>query len=183
MSCCCCSCCSCTLPQCNGCWATIQSHSGTSYRYNRRRKIIRALPIVEQGPSSYCGPVPCSAGPGIVPVGTKVYSCSGGGPGSAPVYGIDPETGKPIYAPPISAAPTCGPVGVASRQCGANPGPVPPVGTISPQACSPVLSPSGCGDAVVAPPPAKIKWGGLALFAGIIVLLWIFAGLSFRRFV
>ncbi len=130
---------------------------------------IGAPPIVEQGPPSYPGPVPISTW--TPPVGTKFSSCR---PIPQFILACDPTTGLPIYSPPVSAGPTACHVSTISAQSGDNPGPIPPVGTISPQAGSNVPSPWAA--------PKKSIWGGLALFAGIVIVLWIFAGVSLRRF-
>ncbi len=129
-------------------------------------------PIVEQGPRSYPGPVPISSW-SWGPVGIRAFSSCR----PIPQYHLacDPTTGKPVYSPPISAGPTACHVSTISAQSGDNPGPIPPVGIISPQAGSTVPSFSAA--------PKKSMWGAFALFAGIVILLWIFAGASLRRFV
>jgi len=129
--------------------------------------VYGAPAIAEQAPPSYPAVVPKSAAYPVV--GTRVTSQ----PPKPPirVVATNPITAKPVYETPVSAIPTGDRVSTISRQSGANPAPIPAVGTVSPQAC--------CG--APASGPVSSMWGGLALFAGIIIALWIFAGMSLRK--
>jgi hypothetical protein len=130
-------------------------------------------PVAEQAPPSYApqsAPIPVSARSPVL-VGTKVTSQ----PPKPPILMVaeNPITAKPVYETPVSAAPVNDRVPTTSAQSGSNPGPIPAVGIVSPQAGSPVVS-----SCTAAP---KNSWGGLALIAGILIALWIFAGISLRR--
>ena len=107
-----------------------------------------------------------------VPIGTRVTSQAPRPP--LRIVSESPTTGKPIYETPAAAAPVGDRVSTTSQQSGSNPGPVPPVGTVSPQAGSPVPVDSAA--------PSS-GFGGLWVFAAILVALWIFAGMSVRRLV
>ncbi len=126
--------------------------------------------IAEQGPGLYACDAPPLTAEGVV--GTRVVSYSS--LIAQRQVGVDPITGKPIYDPPVSAGPTADYVPTISAHSGDNPPPIPPVGTMSPRANRCVAG----SDAA----PKKSSWG-LAVFAGVIVLVWILAGASLRRFV
>ena len=136
------------------------------------------IPMVEQAPESYaCGPVPRSAGTSQL-VGTKVRSSSGTAYWifNRKIVASHPITGKPVFAPPQSSGPIGDQVPTISKQTGDHPAPIPPVGTVSPQAVK-------CVAPTNAAPAKQSNWSGVALFAGVIILLWIFAGASLRRYV
>lgn len=136
------------------------------------------LPMIsEQAPGIWCDArqAPLSSY-SDVPIGTRVVSCSGSVGIHAVQVSVNPVTRKPIYSTPISAGMHCGRVSTTSKQSGSNPSPIPPVGIISPKVnYSSVDSPSVA--------PSGSRWGGVALFAGAILLLWFLAGASIRRFV
>jgi len=124
--------------------------------------------MIEQAPHEVYDPP--NAASTMLPVGTKVVSGSD-------IYGVrpigtDPVTAKPVYETPTSAQPSCDRVSTTSKQSGESPAPTPPVGIISPQAGS-----SATGSCA-----APKSWSGLAIFAAVVIGLWILAGASLRRF-
>jgi hypothetical protein len=120
-------------------------------------------PMVDQAPGNIELVQPKSASTGV-PVGFKVVSFPL--PGPARQLGTNPVTGKPTYPAPGSAS---GSVGVSVKQEIYDPGPTPPVGFIAPCACAPA-------------PQKTSSWGGLVIFAVVILGLWFAAGASLRRF-
>ena len=122
--------------------------------------IARLLDYPEQAPPSYFCDAPPISAMSDGPVGTRVTS---------QIYGR-----RILSSTPVSAGPVGDHVSTVSRQSGANPAPIPQVGTVSPQASSDVPSVGGTPES---------SWGGLAIFAGIVIALWFFAGMSLRRFV
>jgi hypothetical protein len=121
-----------------------------------------APPIVEQAPGIWCCEAPPQAAITCRPIGTRVNS-------------VRPITRVITDRIPVSAAGVGDHVTTVSKQSGENPAPIPPVGVISPQKSYTVPEISAA--------PKTRMWGGLALFAGIVIALWIFAGASLRRFI
>ncbi len=120
---------------------------------------VRDFP--EQAPPSWVCDAPPISAISCAPIGTRVTS---------QIYGT-----RILSSTPVSAGPVGDHVSTVSRQSGANPAPIPQVGTVSPQACSDMPS--------IGAAAPKSSWGGLAIFAGIVIALWFFAGMSLRRFV
>ena len=123
--------------------------------------LVRYSNFAEQAPCGYACDAPPISAMSDAPIGTRV---------SSQIYGR-----RILSSTPVSAGPVGDRVSTVSRQSGANPAPIPQVGTVSPQACSDVPS--------IGAAAPKSSWGGLAIFAGIVIALWFFAGMSLRRFV